>query len=74
MTSTENVPNQAIVLSQKKAIPFARNDAGGVLTTVLEHRQRIIKGLVRIVFSHNAYNTAHSYYLLNMLLATIGAD
>src|SRR5690554_398592 len=59
VTGMENVPHQAIVFTQKKAIILERYNTCRILASVLKYSQRIIKRLIYMGTTDDADNATH---------------
>ena len=60
VTRMEHVPYQPVVLAQQKATFIPGHHAGGILSAVLQDRQRVIDQLIDRFIGHEAYDTAHA--------------
>ena len=59
MPGVEHIPHQAVVLAQIHPIAVAGDDAGGVLTPVLDDGQAVVQGLIDRVRAENSDDAAH---------------
>ena len=60
VTGPKHIADQTVILTQKQLILKAGNNTGSVLTTMLQHRQGIIDGLINMGFSNDPHNSAHA--------------
>jgi hypothetical protein len=60
VTLVKNVSHQAIALPNVQPVFTPGNDARGILTPVLEDRERIVDGLVDRAFANDSYDAAHN--------------
>ena len=55
----EDIPDQPVLLAQEELAVMARHDARGILSAVLEHRQRIVEPLIDWRMTDDTDETAH---------------
>ena len=55
----EHVADQAVALANPQAPAVVRHDAGGILTTVLQHRQRVVERLIDGLMTDDSDQSTH---------------
>ena len=61
MPGMEHIPDQSVILAQKKPVTITGHDPGSILTAMLESGQRIIYLLIDVLLTDDSDNTAHVF-------------
>jgi hypothetical protein len=61
MAGMKDIAHQAAILAKMHTMSLTGNDAGRILTPVLEDSQSLVKLLINFLAGNDAGNTTHDY-------------